>query len=72
MGLVLYRLSLTGQILEATRLSDSIVADLPRFHESHLKPQLISSGKYLILVSGQERVFSYQFSKIVKYIVIRF
>jgi len=56
-GLVLYRLSLTGQILEATRLSDSIVADLPRFHESHLKPQLISSGKYLILVSGQERVF---------------
>ena len=56
-GIVLYRLSLTGQILEATRLSDSIVADLPRFHESHLKPQLISSGKYLILVSRQERVF---------------
>lgn len=57
-GLILYRLSLNGQILETTKLSDPILAGLPGFHESKLKPQLISSGKYLILVSGKQTVYS--------------
>ncbi len=57
-NLTLYRLSLKGEILETIRLSDSILAELPQFHQSYLKPQLIASRKDLILVSGQEKVFS--------------
>ncbi|MGF1486895.1 MAG: hypothetical protein ACFBSE_07260 [Prochloraceae cyanobacterium] len=57
-GLILYRLSLNGQILETTKLSDPILAGLPAFHESTLKPQLISSGKDLILVAGKQTLYS--------------